>query len=698
MVSFLNPSALFGLAAAAIPVLVHLLTRYKARTIPFSSLVFLRQLEQRKLRHLKLRQALLLLLRTLLIVVLVVAFARPTLRSAGGGLRGGPSSVVVVLDHSASMAREKGGRTLFELAAERAAQIAGLMADGGEAWLVLPGTPPRLAAAGPLHSSDLLAQLIMRQALSYEGTDIDGALRLAGKLLESAAVQNQEIYLLSDFQASAFGDKAPDSLRVPIVALPVQAEDWQNLVVERVELVSKILEQGRAVQLEVTVRNTGARAQRNRLLQLFIDGKRAAQASISLEAGQVTAVTMTFVPQHSGFLNGSVVVEDDGLALDDERFFVLNVPESSPVLIVGEGVGVERLQLALNPTRSERPFFRITARRDASLPPYLLAAHKVVILSNAPVVSAEDGIALRRFVEQGGGLMIVPGLHTDVRALNERLLAPLGLPIFAETIGMLGEQAPPFELDDIDYGHPLFQGVFDQKAHRIHSPQFRCALRSKGSVFALQAIMRFASGDPFLYEARLDKGRVLVFTSGFEPEWSNLTVTSLFAPLVSRAVRLLSHPESVQQTELLVGEPLVVKLAPEDVQARLELVTPEGTRIALAPVLRQNGYVVEWQQTQRPGFYSLFADGRELARVAVNVDGKESRFQPMAATDFRQRYPTAVWVEEGQDVVRSVQEARLGRELWLPCVLLALALMGAEMALYREKGEVIEEPPQEAKV
>lgn len=698
MVSFLNPTALFGLAAAAIPVLVHLLTRHKTRTIPFSSLFFLRQLEQRKLRHLKLRQALLLLLRTLLVIVLVIAFARPTLRSAGGGLRGGPSSVVVVLDHSASMARDKGGKTLFELAAERATQIAGLLGDGGEAWLVLPGAPPRLAATGPMSSPDFLAQLIMRQALSYEATDIDGALRLAGKLLESAAAQNREIYLLSDFQASAFGDKAPDSLRVPIVALPVQAEDWQNLVVERVELVSKIWEQGRPVQVEVTVRNTGTHAQRNRLLQLFIDGKRAAQTSVSLDPGQLTAVTMTFVPQHSGFVNGNVVVEDDGLALDDERFFVLNVPESSSVLLVGEGVGVERLQLALNPTRSERPFFRITPCKEAGLPPHLLAKHKVVILSNAPVVGAEDGVALRRFVEQGGGLMIVPGLQTDVRALNERLLTTLGLPIFVETIGMLGEQAPTFELDDIDYGHPLFQGVFDEKAHRVHSPQFRCALRPRGSFFPLQVIMRFGSGDPFLYEARLDRGRILVFTSGFEPEWSNLTVTSLFAPLVSRAVRLLSQPEGVQQTELVVGQPLVVKLAPEDVQARLELLTPEGTRIALAPVLRQNGYVVEWDQTQRAGFYALFADGRELARVAVNVDAKESRFQPMALTDFCQRYPSAIWVAEGQDVAHKVQEARMGRELWLPCVLLALALMGVEMALYREKGEVIEEPPQEAKV
>jgi hypothetical protein len=73
----------------------------------------------------------------------------------------------------------------------------------------------------------------------------------------------------------------------------------------------------------------------------------------------------------------------------------------------------------------------------------------------------------------------------------------------------------------------------------------------------------------------------------------------------------------------------------------------------------------------------------------------ESRFDPISAADFRRRYPTAIWVEEGQDVLARVRQVRLGKELWRPCALLALALMVAEMALYREKGEVIDEPPQE---
>src|SRR3990172_3581145 len=81
MLTFLNSALLFGLAAVSIPILIHLFTRQKTKTILFSSLKFLKELQKKKIRRLKIRQILLLILRALLILALVLAFARPTLRS-----------------------------------------------------------------------------------------------------------------------------------------------------------------------------------------------------------------------------------------------------------------------------------------------------------------------------------------------------------------------------------------------------------------------------------------------------------------------------------------------------------------------------------------------------------------------------------------------------------------------------------------
>jgi hypothetical protein len=102
--TFLNPVVLLGLAAAAIPLILHLLNLRKLRTIEFSSLRFLKELQQTKIRRLKLRQIILLIIRTLIIVFIVLTFARPTLHGTffGSGSQA-HSTMVIILDNTFSM-------------------------------------------------------------------------------------------------------------------------------------------------------------------------------------------------------------------------------------------------------------------------------------------------------------------------------------------------------------------------------------------------------------------------------------------------------------------------------------------------------------------------------------------------------------------------------------------------------------------
>ena len=121
MLTFLNSAILFGLTAVAIPILIHLFTRQKTKTILFSSLKFLKELQKQKIRRLKIRQILLLILRTLLILVLIFAFARPTLRNSGSSslLAGAQLTAVIIFDNTLSMGREFEGQKLFSNSGER---------------------------------------------------------------------------------------------------------------------------------------------------------------------------------------------------------------------------------------------------------------------------------------------------------------------------------------------------------------------------------------------------------------------------------------------------------------------------------------------------------------------------------------------------------------------------------------------------
>jgi hypothetical protein len=122
---FLNSLFLFGLAAVALPIVIHILNRRRLRKIPFSSLEFIFELSQRRMSKVNLRRWIVLLLRTLAILLVVLAFARPTLQSNAALFLPGesPKHVVICLDASASMGVERETGTAFTVAKDIAKRV-----------------------------------------------------------------------------------------------------------------------------------------------------------------------------------------------------------------------------------------------------------------------------------------------------------------------------------------------------------------------------------------------------------------------------------------------------------------------------------------------------------------------------------------------------------------------------------------------
>ena len=175
--NFINPAFLFALAASALPLLIHLLSRRRAREVPFSSLRFLERSDRKSMRRINLRRLILLALRTLAIAVIALAFARPVITGRTASLFPGkePKSVVVMVDRSYSMGVRGNEGTAFDAAAAAALDIAGGLEEDDELTIVLfdegaeeiftAERPGRAAAAGALAGEEP----------SLKGTDLRAA-------------------------------------------------------------------------------------------------------------------------------------------------------------------------------------------------------------------------------------------------------------------------------------------------------------------------------------------------------------------------------------------------------------------------------------------------------------------------------------------------------------------------------------------
>src|SRR6187549_3272017 len=105
--SFLSPLFLVGLAAVAVPILVHLIQRERKDLIPFPSLMFLQRIPYQSVERRRIHNWWLFLMRLAAMALIVTAFARPFLTESAvtaAAAVTGARDVVILLDRSASMA------------------------------------------------------------------------------------------------------------------------------------------------------------------------------------------------------------------------------------------------------------------------------------------------------------------------------------------------------------------------------------------------------------------------------------------------------------------------------------------------------------------------------------------------------------------------------------------------------------------
>src|SRR3954470_4326639 len=144
---FLNVTMLAGIAGALVPLVLHLLSRSRYRTVEWGAMMFLDGGEARVMQAARLKELVILLLRMALIAGLAMAMAQPVVRGRWGGLaRDARASAVIILDCSASMQFDENGKTRMELARSAVLNILESLRENSAAIVLLGARDPELLA------------------------------------------------------------------------------------------------------------------------------------------------------------------------------------------------------------------------------------------------------------------------------------------------------------------------------------------------------------------------------------------------------------------------------------------------------------------------------------------------------------------------------------------------------------------------
>ncbi|MFP4055320.1 MAG: BatA domain-containing protein [Candidatus Brocadiia bacterium] len=709
----LYPLYLLGMLGAAIPVIIHMIHKRKAQRVLFPTIRFLKASNERTSRRQKIQDLFLLLLRCLLLILLALALAEPFLGAQSLGITE-QVHAVILLDNSYSMGTLHEAAPRFKTAKEMAARVVDNFSGNCRATLMLAAPPQDYPPPLLTGDTEKLRARIHEAPLSEARADLAAAIDRAREALADDPAPTLEIYVLTDLQKNAWTpvpqekDKEEDreGPEANVVIIDCGRDGAANAAVDDVVVRGGIHIRGRPVTVEATVRNYApAPADLNVELHLRPADRRGQPSEKDnqpLTVGADDAATLQFTydgVDQPGVHVGWIEIDEDALEVDNRRFFAIDIHDHIPALIVREAQGALPqldpafyIRSALDPfaltSTPKRSLIRTTAIPLADLTPEHLRGSRLVFLVDPGGFTREQYDTrlslLRGYVRRGGDLVIFCGPSIQPADLNLFLNGEAGEdPLMPLTLqeprrGIIDRtQYKSIIINPAEKSHPALAQFQDPRLPgTVKVYNYVPAVVPKGS--PARTLIELSSRFPFLLENHFGSGRVLLFTTTTDPEWSNLAAARFFLPLLHRVVYYLAEREDVRGRHL-VGSPVNVTLRQVDRPVTVRVIPPgqtEQNAKELEAKPTPAGTQATFQHTDRRGPYSyLVLDPQAPAEDAepqgppeahdvfvVNLDARESDIErtDFDALEARLGGRNLHFVDRDDDLAATIERMRKG--------------------------------------
>jgi len=711
--SFMNLALVGGVAAAAIPILVHLISKSQHREVKWGAMHLIELTLKSQQRRLRFEHWLLMLLRCAIPILLALCMARPILKGTAALWSNAKTSLLVVLDNSYSLDFKGAGGTNFEKARDTAAELVEELQRGSDVNVVLMSDPKTPLYDTSVFNADAVAEELRAMQAGFGQAQVSTALEHGAEQLLNMNHPHREVVLISDFQRISWPtEEGEAALRTRVgqqlqgMEMPpnltlfhVGVEGRENICVETVSTSHLLLGINQTVTVQASLRNYGERNHEALRVIFHADGKPVDEQQIPLGAGERRQVRF----RHSFDTPGSHVIEvaTDADSLKADNIFRASIPvwDKVPVLVINGAPDPEPLkgetdflQIALQPYREggEPDLVDLLETRIINVADFNAAAigdTRVVVLANVSQLQRSQLNELQTFVKDGGGLMIFGGDQLDQRWYNEQLL-PYGLlPARLGAVADKRNDPEPFTRMVVQrFDHPALKVFSNPRNGDLASAEVRQWHRTVEDPDneLVRPLARLETGDAFLIEKIYGNGRVLFCATACDDAWSSLPLRPFFVPFSQRLCTYLAS-SVMPPRNLGVNEKAVAHFPAEQAGQEVVVTDTENEQHTLPIELRGGRGVATFEETARPGLYTLQGPKGEAIHFVVNTRRSESDLKQLTLEERRE-----VAAAMNADLVQDLGEyrdldhtRRFGQEIWKPIFALVLFFLFFELWLER---------------
>ena len=525
-ISFLSPLFLIAALAAAVPILLHLFHRKTEVVIDFPAVQLLTRAPAQQHRRRRLRELILLALRVAALALLAVSFARPYL--AGAVAPASAPVTVIAIDTSMSLtapgqfdaARQA---ALGAIDAVPSSHAVALIAFDDSATVVVEPTTDRARVRSALVQLSPSARATRYRTAFARITEVIGA-------------RDGRAVVVTDLQQAGWeaNDEGglPDGVEVDVRSVSPPAG---NLAITSSAVRDRII--------VASVQNYGTLEARTTVRLFDSQNELTSKPLVIAPLAAVDVELQATLPREGA---AEVRVDDvQGYQLDNVRRVSLDATRAIPIaVVVADPTGATGglyLERALTVAGNGQEFrVEVLDGRDlARQPTEDVMRHAAVFVLGTRTLDRQGRDRLRSYLAQGGQVLLTLGPSVDPGTVGDVIGTPL--PFAEEPV-----RVPGATMVATDGRHPIFRPFLNPSGalSDVQVDQYRRLNEHPDRT----VLARYSGGDAALTEQRVGQGRLMVFTSDLDNEWSRFPLNPAFVPFAVETARYLARARQPGRT------------------------------------------------------------------------------------------------------------------------------------------------------
>ena len=702
--SFLYPSFLFALSAISIPIIIHLFNFRKFKTVYFSNVRFLKEVKEETQAKSKLKHLLVLAARILAITFIVLAFAQPFIPVKNNTLQAGDHAVSIFIDNSFSMEAINENGTLLDEAKKRALEI--------------------ISSFKPTDRFQLLTNDFegrhQRLVNKEEFTTLLDEVKIspATKTLAEIAIRQKDVlhaknklsFIISDFQKSNFKDLSSlNDSSIVFNFVQLTAAEKNNVYIDSCWFETPVRQFDQLEKLHVRIKNVSDKDLENNSIKLFINDVQKTPNSFNVSKESDTEVIFSFTTKrtdilakqkgqnNTGFMHCRVEINDFPITFDNTFYFSFEVAKNIPVLCINTSDADSKTpeNPYLNKLFNEDSLFVFKNVKEKNLDYSTLSNNTLIILNELKTITSGLAQELKRFMSNGGSLLIFPNPNADLNSYKDLLTAVKAN--YYEKLDSSSTKVEKINLDDM-----IYKDVFDKKTFttdNLYLPSVNKHFTlSKTTRSNEEYLLKLQNGDVFLSKYDVDKarpngisgrGKLYLSSVPLKAEFSNFTKHALFVPTL---YQIAIYSQNVQPLFYTIGDNSGIESGIATSDKKMLHIKSINTNFDLIPehkMLNSKTEINVQDQIKEAGNYNLLEGEETITGFAFNFNRSESDLTCPTSDELKEEVSNhktnniRLLKTESKSLKAYLTEAEQGRSLWKFCVMLALIFLATEVLLIR---------------